>query len=77
EPTLIADNACAHKLVLGEATPKVWRTLDLSRHEVMAHVGSRYTRPGIGSNVLGDPVIALTWVVNELSSLGIDLQPGQ
>ncbi len=77
EPTRIADNACAHMLVLGEATSAQWRSLDLSRHEVFARVGSRYTRAGTGANVLGNPVIALTWIVNELSALGIGLRPGQ
>jgi 2-keto-4-pentenoate hydratase len=31
---------------------------------------------GSGANVLGDPRIALTWLVNELSSLGIALEVG-
>lgn len=77
EPTLIADDACAHMLVLGKAVGSDWRALDLARHEVHARVGARYGRTGIGANVLGDPRIALTWIVNELSAQGIALQPGQ
>jgi 2-keto-4-pentenoate hydratase len=77
EPSLIADNACAHELVLGDAVAADWRNVDLAKHEVLAHVGRRYDRRGIGSNVLGDPRLALTWLVNELSALAISLQPGQ
>src|SRR5437867_3513541 len=32
---------------------------------------------GIGANVLGDPRVALTWLVNELSQLGLTLRAGQ
>ena len=32
---------------------------------------------GTGRNVLGDPRIALTWLVNELLSIGIYLKKGQ
>ena len=33
-------------------------------------------RDGIGANVLGDPRTALTWLVNELSALGLTLAAG-
>lgn len=77
EPTLVADDACAHMLVLGDVVTADWRGLDLSRHEVHARVDDRYRREGIGANVLGDPRIALTWLVNELSSLRTPLHSGQ
>ena len=32
---------------------------------------------GLGANVLGDPRAALTWLVNELSGLGIVIAAGQ
>ena len=35
------------------------------------------TREGKGANVLGDPRVALAWLANELSSLGITLKAGQ
>lgn len=76
-PQLIADNACAHQFVLGPKAPDLWRELDLASHRVVAKVGARYTRNGIGSNVLGDPRVALTWLANELSKLGITLAAGQ
>ena len=80
EAQLLADNACARHFVLGPAAPDVWRDLDLSTYPVHARVqhGShlKYTRDGTGGNVLGDPRIALTWLANQLSSLGITLQKG-
>ena len=81
EAQLLADNACARHFVLGPAAPDLWRELDLSRHAVQAHVTHghqpKYSRAGIGSNVLGDPRTALTWLVNRLSVLGITLEKGQ
>lgn len=76
-PQLIADNACAHRFVLGPQAPASWRQLDLAAHRVVGRVGDRLEREGIGSNVLGDPRIALTWLANELSTLGITLTSGQ
>ena len=76
-PQLIADNACAHRFVLGPKAPALWRSLDLAAHRVVGRVGDRLEREGVGANVLGDPRIALTWLVNELSSLGITLAAGQ
>lgn len=75
--TLIADNACAHELVLGKPVTADWREIDLSKHRAHAKVGARYERDGIGSNVLGDPRVALTWIVNELSGLGIAMGAGE
>lgn len=81
EAQLLADNACAHQFILGPAAPEVWRSLDLSRHAVSAQVthqeGRSWSRDGSGAAVLGDPRTALTWLVNELSSLGIGLLAGQ
>ena len=76
-PQLIADNACAHQFVLGPQAPEMWRELDLASHRVIGKVSDRLTRDGIGSNVLGDPRVALTWLVNELTQLGITLAAGQ
>ena len=74
---LIADNACAHRFVLGRATGANWRVVDLSRHVVRGEVLAGAARVGSGANVLGGPGIALTWLANELSGLGITLAAGQ
>jgi 2-keto-4-pentenoate hydratase len=81
EAQLIADDACCGPFRFGPAAPASWRELDLAAHRVHASVsngaGSRYTREGEGRAALGDPRIALTWLVNELSALGIPLAAGQ
>lgn len=80
EAQLIADNACAHQFMLGEATTADWRVIDLKTHAVRGlrkRKGETYQRDGIGSNVLGDPRVALTWLANELSSIGVTLKAGQ
>jgi 2-keto-4-pentenoate hydratase len=76
-PQLIADNACAHWFVLGPATSAEWRDIDLSAHPVLGLVEGRYEREGTGAAVLGDPRVALTWLVNELSGIGVTLREGE
>src|SRR5205085_1394022 len=80
EAQLIADNACAHDFILGEPSPSGWRTIDLSQHPVRGQVSGvarSYSRDGSGAAVLGNPLDALVWIVNELSSLGITLRSDQ
>ena len=79
---LIADDACCGRFVFGAAAADSWRKLDLPSHRVQGVVraadGSlRLARDGTGSAALGDPRIALAWLVNLLSSLGITLEAGQ
>lgn len=74
---LIADNACAHDFVLGPATAADWRRMDLAEHPVIAVVSDCDTRTGKGGHVLGDPRVALAWLVNELSRLGVTLRAGE
>ena len=75
-PQLLADNACAHLFVLGAAAPADWRPIDLTEHHVVGTAGG-LTHEGKGANVLGDPRVALAWLVNELSGLGITLRAGE
>ena len=81
EAQLLADNACAHQFILGPRAAEGWQTLDLASHPVTATVthgdGTHWSRQGSGAAVLGDPRIALAWLINELSGLGIGLEPGQ
>jgi 2-keto-4-pentenoate hydratase len=80
EAQILADNACAHEFVLGDAAPQAWRQIDLSKYQVHGRVrgvSRSYAREGSGAAVLGSPLVALVWLVNELSSLGITLQAGQ
>jgi 2-keto-4-pentenoate hydratase len=76
EAQIIADNACAHLFVLGEATSANWRALDLvEERPVITLRGQRYV--GHGKNVLGDPRVALAWLANELRELGLTLRAGE
>ena len=75
-PQIIADNACAHLFVLGAPATADWRALDLVEEKpVITLRGQRYI--GHGKNVLGDPRVALAWLANELSGLGVTLKAGQ
>ena len=80
EAQLIADNACAHEMVLGPRVDDVqWRAVDLGAHRVRATINGTarcYERDGIGANVLGDPRTALAWLANELATLGETLRQG-
>lgn len=82
EAQLIADDACAHRFAIGQPTDADWRRVDLQAHRVRATVhgpdGAAHTqREGDGTAVLGDPRVALAWLVNEVSRLGLELEPGQ
>ena len=67
EAQLIGDFACACWLILGTRAPESWRSTDLAAHKVSAWIDNRKAADGIGSNVLGDPRVALAWIANELS----------
>ena len=76
EAQLIADNACAHLFVLGDATGADWRSRDLvEERPTITMRGQRFV--GHGKNVLGDPRAALAWLANELRALGIALRAGE
>jgi len=81
EAQLLADDACAGRYVFGTPLRERWRALDLRGHEVRATVrrGGAIVleRAGTGEAALGDPRVALTWLVNELSRLGLTLHAGQ
>jgi 2-keto-4-pentenoate hydratase len=73
---IIADNACAHLFVLGAATDANWRALDLVEARPLINLrGRQYV--GHGRNVLGDPRVALVWLVNELRELALTLKQGE
>ncbi len=76
-PHLIADNACAHWLVVGDTAPDGWRALDLAAYQPTGRIEGKGEWQGLGANVLGSPRTAMTWLVNELSGLGITAKKGQ
>ena len=76
-PQLIADTACADWFVLGRPTTADWRSRDLVAHAVGAYRNGEKVAAGSGANVLGDPRVALTWLVNELRTYADGISDGQ
>ena len=74
---LIADTACSCWFILGPPTMAEWRQRDLPAHQVSTYVNDAKAGSGSGANVLGDPRIALTWLVNELSTFANGIEAGQ
>jgi 2-keto-4-pentenoate hydratase len=74
---LIADNACAEYFMLGEAAPSTWRSLDLVKHEIRGTDSKGAVHVGNGGAVLDDPLLALAWIANELSAIGVTLKAGE
>jgi len=75
-PSLIADNACNAAWVKGSLLTD-WRGIDLAKQAVTVTVNGKLLREGNGSNVLGHPLNALEWLVNNLSARGLGLKAGQ
>lgn len=76
EAQLIADNACAHLFVLGAPTTADWRSRNLVDERPRITLRGE-TFIGHGRNVLGDPLIALAWLINELRALVVPVRAGQ
>jgi 2-keto-4-pentenoate hydratase len=75
-PSLIADNACNAAWVKGSLVTD-WQAVDLAAQAVRVTVNGKVLREGSGSNVLGQPLNALEWLVNNLSARGLGLKAGQ
>ena len=76
-PSLIADMACPSWLMLGPAVAADWRGIDLSTHRVAAFKNGAEAAVGSGKAVLGDPRIALAWLVNAAARDGSGVEAGQ
>ncbi len=74
---LTADCACTNDMVLAAALPLDDRVNTLDSLIVRARMGDGRVATGVGRNVMGDPVEALVWLVNELGRAGLTLQAGQ
>ena len=53
-----------------------WRDLDIVEAEVVTRIGGTIAATGKGANVLGDPVLSLTWLANDLARRGERLSAG-
>lgn len=76
EAQLIAEFACACFFVVGQEVTTDWRSVDLKDHQVTMLSNRNIVALGQGSNVLGDPRLALTWLANELLDYDNYLQAG-
>ena len=74
---LIADNACAGDFVLSDNFMCDFKDIDFKTFIVSCYKNNESAERGKGSNVLGDPLKALTWIINELSSLRITCKKHQ
>jgi 2-keto-4-pentenoate hydratase len=73
---ITADNAFNGGVVVG--TPfEAWRSLDLETHRVTLSVDGALKGEGTGALVLGHPLIALTWLANEMSRRGDGMHAGE
>ena len=78
EAQLIADCACTNDMMVGApVAPDAVRVRQLPALQVQAFVSDGRRPQGEGRNVLGDPVDALVWLVNELGNAGQTLEVGQ
>ncbi|WP_370947493.1 2-keto-4-pentenoate hydratase [Amycolatopsis sp. cg5] len=72
---LLADAACSSRFVVGRDVPG-WRDVDLPSQEVVLRLdGAEFAR-GTGAQVLGDPRVALHWLVGDLHRYGHPLRAG-
>ena len=77
EAQLIADNACAGWLIVGKPCTVNLVNQSLSSHKVLTYVdNSTIPVEGVGSNVLGDPLDAMSWIANELIKYELFLSKG-
>ena len=77
EAQLIADCACMNDMLVGRPVTPGPQVDELPALLVQARVSDGRTPQGHGHNVLGDPVEALVWLVNELRASGRTLVAGQ
>ena len=73
---ITADNAFNGGVVVGTAF-EAWRSLDLASHIVTLSVDGELKGEGTGALVLGHPLIALTWLANEMSRRGDGMHAGE
>lgn len=74
-PTLIADDFFNAGIVLGEPLED-WRALDLAALPGRMTLNGETVGSGIGGDIMGHPLEALTWLANRWSARGLSLPAG-
>lgn len=81
EASLAADNACASRFILGDVShsPPLSEALlaSLACQPTRLLVNDEVVTTGVGSDALGGPLAALTWLANQLGTIGTGLLAGQ
>jgi 2-keto-4-pentenoate hydratase len=71
----VADGVGAHRFALGEGRPV--GELDLASAEAVLERDGRVLAQGRGADAMGDPWIALLWLVRDLAARGRSLEAGE
>ncbi|KAK2762975.1 2-oxopent-4-enoate hydratase [Colletotrichum kahawae] len=72
----LADNGSTGAVILG-GTPRRLTDLNLSNTRGILRFNDREVMAGNTRNVLGNPISAVAWLVNELSKYDVEFSPGQ
>lgn len=75
-PLAVADNVNDAWWTRGEGVTD-WQNLDMVNAPVNMYINGERVVAGSGAEVLGDPMVSLTWIVNEHASAREGLRAGQ
>jgi len=73
---VVADNVSDGRWLYGEGTAD-WRRLDMINTPVTMEVDGEVVARGSGAEVLGDPMVSLTWLINEHAGAREGVRAGQ
>ena len=71
----IADNASSARFIIGEPITKI-SGLDLRTVGVVVRKNGEIVQTGVGANVLGDPMVSVTWLAKKLLEFGDYIKAG-
>ncbi|KAJ5218532.1 uncharacterized protein N7498_000631 [Penicillium cinerascens] len=75
-PDTLADNGSTGAVILG-GTPRRLTDLNLSNMRGFLKFNGQEVMSGNTKNILGNPLAAVSWLVNRLSEYGIEFEAGQ
>ena len=75
-PDIIADNAAHGLFVIGEQK-RVAHETDLPQVAMTLERNGEVVATGAGTAVLGNPALAVVWLANKLTEMGLELQAGE
>tara|TARA_Y100000590_G_scaffold267127_1_gene299988 strand:+ start:993 stop:1799 length:807 start_codon:yes stop_codon:yes gene_type:complete len=69
---LVADNAVHAHWIFGNSFKEI-NIFDFKNHSVNLYINDKLIEKGNSSNVMGNPINSLTWLINNLASIGKSL----